>query len=119
MGISAVLAVTDALHSAGSLPARAPASRWITFGCVQLFERVGGTSSLWSSLTTEDFPMPEYPDTSTSSDVPPATNRSNEARRLPISLSPPTQPLRDREAVGGIMRSERERVDPTLRLPFR
>ena len=42
--------------------------------------------------------------------------RSAQAADLPL---PPTQPLRDREAVEGIMRSERERVDPTLRLPFR
>src|ERR1700730_18269667 len=41
--------------------------------------------------------------------------RSAQAADLPL---PPTQPLRDREAVRGIMRSDRERVDPTLRLPF-
>lgn len=53
----------------------------------------------------DDRGLPDagYPDTSTSS------------ADLPL---PPTQLLRDREAVGGIMRSERERVDPTLR-PFR
>src|SRR6476619_2737293 len=27
----------------------------------------GGTSGLWSSLTTDDLPMPEYPETSTNS----------------------------------------------------
>ena len=30
----------------------------------------GGTSTLCSSLTTEDLPIPEYPETSTSSGVP-------------------------------------------------
>jgi hypothetical protein len=30
----------------------------------------GGTSTLWSSLTTEDLPIPEYPETSTNSGVP-------------------------------------------------
>jgi len=36
----------------------------------------GGTSTLCSSFTTEDLPMPEYPDTSTSSAMPWATTRS-------------------------------------------
>src|SRR5260370_21280047 len=47
----------------------------------------GGTSTLWSSLTTEDLPMPEYPETSTSSGVPLATTRSKEASKVSISDS--------------------------------
>src|SRR6478736_1761183 len=47
----------------------------------------GGTSALCSSFTTEDLPMPEYPDTSTSSGVPFATTRSKQAIRVSISRS--------------------------------
>src|SRR5580700_11143134 len=36
----------------------------------------GGTSGLWSSLTTADLPMPGYPETRTSSAWPPPTMRS-------------------------------------------
>src|SRR5229473_3525187 len=49
----------------------------------------GGTSGLWSSLTTDDLPMPEYPETSTNSGRPPATMRSKAARRVSISDARP------------------------------
>src|ERR1700676_616957 len=45
----------------------------------------GGTSTLWTSLTTEDLPIPEYPETSTNSGTPLATTRSKEASKVSIS----------------------------------
>src|SRR2546427_5990171 len=41
----------------------------------------GGTSTLCSSLTTDDLPMPEYPETSTSSGFPLVTIRLKAASR--------------------------------------
>src|ERR1700722_9753957 len=48
-----------------------------------------GTCTLWSSLTTDDLAIPEYPETSTSSGLPLATTRSQEASKVSIS---PTSP---------------------------
>src|SRR5580698_155858 len=51
-----------------------------------------GTSTLCSSLTTEDLPIPEYPDTSTSSKVPVATTQRegfDPAMRLPFRQAAP------------------------------
>src|SRR5208283_5027212 len=48
-----------------------------------------GTSDLCSSLTTVDFPMPAYPETSTSSGVPDAATRCNDTCSATISLSRP------------------------------
>ena len=44
----------------------------------------GGTSAFWSSFTSEDLPMPAYPDTSTSSVAPFATTRSKAPSSVPI-----------------------------------
>ena len=49
----------------------------------------GGTSTLCSSLTTEDLPMPEYPETSTSSGGPLLTMRSKEASNVSTSRARP------------------------------
>src|SRR5438477_14367 len=50
----------------------------------------GGTSTLWSSLTTEDLPMPEYPETSTSSAAPSLTMRWKHASNASISRALPS-----------------------------
>src|SRR5215468_5965781 len=49
----------------------------------------GGTSDLCSSLTTEDLPIPEYPETSTNSGLPLATTRSKQVSRVSISHARP------------------------------
>src|SRR5215472_9698414 len=49
----------------------------------------GGTRGLWSSLTTADLPIPEYPETSTNSGLPPATTRSNAVSKVSISRARP------------------------------
>ncbi len=48
-----------------------------------------GTSTLCSSFTTDDLPMPEYPDTSTSSGLPLATIRSKAVSSVSISRERP------------------------------
>src|ERR1700757_813865 len=48
-----------------------------------------GTSALCNSLTTEDLPTPEYPETSTNSGLPLATTRLNEVSKVSISRSRP------------------------------
>ena len=48
-----------------------------------------GTSTLCSSLTTEDLPMPEYPETSTNSGAPLLTMRSKQASKVSISRALP------------------------------
>src|SRR6476469_5792379 len=49
----------------------------------------GGTSTLCSSLTTDDLPMPEYPETSTSSGVPLVTTRSKAPNSVDSAVDVP------------------------------
>ena len=79
----------------------------------------GGTSGLWSSFTTADLPMPEYPDTSTSSGRPPATTRSNAVSRVSTSRSRPYSFSGIIEAIRSVMSAGREIVDGSLRFPLR
>src|SRR6267142_1442600 len=49
----------------------------------------GGTSALCNSLTTDDLPMPEYPETSTNSGLPLVTTRSKAASSVSTSRERP------------------------------
>ena len=79
----------------------------------------GGTSAFCSSLTSEDLPMPAYPDTSTSSVAPFATTRSKAPSSVPISMLPAVERLRRHQTVRQVADAERERLYATMRLPFR
>ena len=78
----------------------------------------GGTSTLWSSLTTEDLPIPEYPETSTNSGLPLSTTRSKEASKISISCCSPVQFLGNQEPVWRVVFAQREFVDVALSFPF-
>ena len=78
----------------------------------------GGTSGLWSSFTTADLPMPEYPETSTSSGRPPR-NDAVEGGEQGVHLTvPPVQLLGDHEAIRSVMSAESEIVDASLGTPI-
>ena len=64
-----------------------------------------------SSCTTDDLPMPEEPDTSTSSGVPLATTRSNASCKSGALGGAAVQLLRDEEAIGDVALAEREGRD--------
>ena len=79
----------------------------------------GGTSTLCNSCTTEDLPIPEYPDTSTSSGgaVGHDTVEGSE-QRVNFALSA-VKLLRNKQPVRYIVSAELEWVDVAVRLPLR
>src|SRR5882672_8518698 len=78
----------------------------------------GGTSTLCSSFTTDDLPMPEYPDTSTSSGVPLVTTRSKAPSSVSISRAP-IQFFGNDEPVDRVVFGQCERVDPSFGVRLR
>jgi hypothetical protein len=70
-----------------------------------------------SSFTTEDLPTPEWPDTSTSSDVPLEATRKNASRNASLSLSWPYS-LSGQEPIWHVVRAESEWVDSAQRHDF-
>src|SRR5215475_11299196 len=79
----------------------------------------GGTSTLCSSSTTEDLPMPEYPETSTNSGTPVLMMRieaGKQRRDLTISS---VQLFGDQQLVRRVLQAEREDIDAAARFPFR
>src|SRR5215470_17355650 len=76
----------------------------------------GGTSTLCSSLTTEDLPMPEYPETCTNSGTPVLMMRSKQESNLTISS---VQLFGDQQLVRRVLQAEREVIDAAARFPFR
>src|ERR1700729_2692942 len=73
----------------------------------------GGTSTLCSSLTTEDLPIPEYPETSTSSGAPLLMTRSKPPSKVSSSRARPYSFSGIRSRSG-----ERELVDVILGFPL-
>src|SRR5258706_1389538 len=77
----------------------------------------GSTSTLCSSLTTEDLPMPEYPETSTSSAA--VADYAIEAGEQGLYLARPSvQLLGKQQAIGRVVFAKRKGVDAPLTLPF-
>ena len=71
----------------------------------------GKTSILWSSLTTEDLPIPEYPETSTNCGAPPVTTRLKEGKQgIDLSRSS-VQFLGNQQLVGNVVLPQRESLD--------
>ena len=62
--------------------------------------------------------MPEYPETSTSSGLPPATTRSKAASKASDFGFSPVQFLGNQQPVWRVLFAKRKLVDPTLRFPF-
>src|SRR6516225_3202511 len=79
----------------------------------------GGTSTLCSSLTTEDLPMPEYPETSTNSGTPVLMMRSKQESNVAISRSRPYSFSGISSRFGRVLQAEREVIDAAARFPFR
>ena len=78
----------------------------------------GGTSGLWSSLTTEDLPIPEYPETSTKF-RPAAGYDAVEGRKQRLDLGcSPVQFLGNQQPVRRVVFAKREFVDATTSFPF-
>ena len=101
----------------------APASRkgcraYTDRTCRRRKGRAAGPASLCSSLTTEDLPMPEYPETSTSSGMPRGDDPIERGKEGGDLARAAVQFLRDQEPSRHVVLAERKSSMRPLRLPF-